>query len=261
MIGSIKNKWNLTAAGRDMVNIFADLDAVFALEGQQITQDRVSDVIKIEHNQIYYYVKRYICAGKGLRYFIGKPRVQNEWENLIWFAKWGIPTANLIGFGFEKKWGLVHRGAIITQEIPDTQDLAQMATQDCLPDNASIQLICAQLAKYTRTLHAHQFIHNDLKWRNILIDKLNQVYLIDCPLGDFWHGPFLSYRIVKDLKNLDILAKKYLTRAQRMRFFLNYVNSPHLTEESKSLLMRVLRRRSRRYDKQSNLSLLLNKSY
>ncbi|HSI25145.1 MAG TPA: lipopolysaccharide kinase InaA family protein [Methylotenera sp.] len=257
----MKNAWQLTGSGIQLVNIFGNLDAIFTLKGQKITQDKVSDVIKVVHEDVNYYVKRYTSAGKGLKRFFGKPRVQGEWENLQWFAQWGIPTVNLIGYGLEKKWGLFQRGAIVTQELPQTINLAQLANQQGLSDARLVRKISIQLAKITRTLHAYKFIHNDLKWRNILIDNNHQVYLIDCPLGDFWSGELLNYRIVKDLKTLDICAKRYLSQTQRMRFFLDYMNSPRLTADNKQLLLRLLQRRSRRHDKQSNLSLIVNKGY
>jgi tRNA A-37 threonylcarbamoyl transferase component Bud32 len=256
----MKNTWQVTDSSGQLRHIFGNLHAVFGLQGQKITQDKVSDVIKVKHGNLYYYVKRYTSAGKGIKKFIGKPRVQGEWESLQRFAQWGIPTANLIGFGLEKKWGLFQRGAIITKEIANTKNLAQLAAQYNFP-NSVIKTISAQLAEHTRNLHTHCFIHNDLKWRNILIDNHYQVYLIDCPLGDFWQGQILRYRIVRDLKTLDDHAKKYLTRTQRLRFFLQYVHSPQLTVEHKVLLTRLLQRRSRRHDQQSNLSLIFNKSY
>ncbi len=257
----MRNLWHLTENNHHLTSVFGSLDAIFALLGQQITQDKVSDVIKVAHQGVNYYVKRYTSAGKGLRKLIGKPRVQGEWENLQWFAQWGIPTATIIGFGYKKKWGLFQRGAIITQELPHTVDLAQLARQQGLSDARLVKKISIQLAKITRTLHSHKFIHNDLKWRNILIDEQEKIYLIDCPLGDFWQGELLNYRIVKDLKTLDHYAQKYLSRSQRMRFYLSYMDSAKLTTEGKQLLLRLLKRRSRRYDKQSNLSLLLNKQY
>jgi hypothetical protein len=159
----MSNTWQLTDNSSQLMNIFCSLDAVFALQGQKITQDKVSDVIKVKHQDIYYYVKRYTSAGKGLKRFFGKPRVQGEWENLQWFAQWEIPTANLVGFGLEKKWGLFQRGAIITQEIANTNDLAQLAAQHTLPSCEAIKTISAQLAEYTHTLHGHHFIHNDLE--------------------------------------------------------------------------------------------------
>ncbi len=51
-----------------------------------------------------YYVKRYVGNGKnavrrwfGLRGLIAPQRVVKEWENLLLFSKWGIPTATLVG--------------------------------------------------------------------------------------------------------------------------------------------------------------------
>ncbi|MES2637405.1 MAG: lipopolysaccharide kinase InaA family protein [Pseudomonadota bacterium] len=245
------NTWQLTELGRSVEDMFTNLDAVFALKGEEITHDRLSDVIKIEHQNIRYYVKRYVAAGKGFRRFIGKPRIQGEWENLQWFEQCNIPTASLIGYGFEKKWGLFKRGAIITQEIPNTQNLEQFANQKKLLNNDLVKIISRLLATYTSKLHKHSFVHNDLKWRNVLVNDSAQVFLIDCPLGDFWRGSMLSYRIVKDLKSLDNYAKKYLRRTQRLRFFLDYVNSESLDSKSKKLLLQLLKRRSRRYDNQS----------
>ncbi len=48
--------------------------------------------------------------------------------------------------------------------------------------------VSRQLAEYTRTMHDQRFTHNDLKWRNLLIDDQQTLYLIDCPNGDFWRG-------------------------------------------------------------------------
>ncbi|OQW69019.1 MAG: hypothetical protein BVN34_05755 [Proteobacteria bacterium ST_bin12] len=262
MIGLVmKSRWQLTEVGQCLENVFTDLDTVFALQGENITHDSVSDVIKVQHQNVNYYVKRYTSAGKGIKQFLGKSRIEGEWENLQWFAQWGILTATIIGFGLEKKWGLFHRGAIITQEIPNTLNLAQMAEQSNLIDSDSVRVISQSLSAYTRKIHQHGFIHNDLKWRNILINDKFQVFLIDCPLGDFWKGRMLQYRIVKDLKTLDNHAKKYLRRTQRLRFFLDYMESKRLNADSKQLLLSLLRRRSRRYDKRSNLSLILRDLY
>lgn len=55
-------------------------------------------------------------------------------------------------------------------------------------------------------MHDNRFTHNDLKWRNLLIDDDDKLFLIDCPNGDFWRGFWLKYRITKDLACLDKVA-------------------------------------------------------
>jgi hypothetical protein len=242
--------WNLTQPYINLQHLFGNLEVVFSLSGQRITGDRISDVILIEHAGVRYYVKRYYLAGKGLRRFFGRPRIQGEWQNLLFFSQLGIPTADVVAYGYERKLGLFHRGAMITREIPNTQDMAALArNQDAkLRDPVWVKTISTQLANITRTLHQHRFIHNDLKWRNVLVDDHDKVYLIDCPLGDFWRGRLLRYRIIKDIKALDHLAKQYLSRTQRLAFYKAYAGVDKLTVDNKKFISEMLLRKSRRYD-------------
>lgn len=226
---------------------FGSLDAVFALTGQRIARDPLSEVLKIEVGSRHYYVKRYHGAGKHLRRWLGRPRVKAEWENLRHFAAWGIPTATVVGWGMERRHGAFHRGAMITAELPRTTDLAKLAlTGDArLKDRRWVAGVSRQLADITRTMHAHRFAHNDLKWRNLLVDEgrdgaAARLYLIDCPGGMFWWGPLLDYRIIKDLACLDKVAKYHLSRTQRLRFYLDYAGKRRLDAADKRRLRRIV---------------------
>ncbi|ANQ86729.1 lipopolysaccharide core biosynthesis protein [Azoarcus olearius] len=224
---------------------FASLDAVFALAGEAVARDPLSQVLRVTVGARRYYVKRYHGAGKNpLRRWLGRPRVQAEWENLQHFAAWGIPTARLVGWGLERHSGAFARGALITAELERTTDLNHMARfgDPRLADRRWVAAVSRQLADITRRMHARRFTHNDLKWRNLLVDDSAEprLYLIDCPAGEFWWGPFLQYRIVKDLACLDKVAKYHLSRPQRLRFYLDYVGRPRLTAADKRRLRRVL---------------------
>ncbi|MBO6278569.1 MAG: heptose kinase, partial [Pseudomonas sp.] len=81
--------WNLEPAYSALAPDFGSLDAVFALQGEHLTRDPLSDVIRVERDGVNYYVKRYTGAGKGLRRYLGRPRVKSEWQILKRFAKWG----------------------------------------------------------------------------------------------------------------------------------------------------------------------------
>ncbi|WP_028241559.1 lipopolysaccharide kinase InaA family protein [Stutzerimonas azotifigens] len=222
---------------------FATLEKVFALEGEPIARDPLSEVIRVTVGGERYYVKRYHAAGKGLRRMLGRPRVKGEWQNLRFFQGLGIPVALVVAWGLERYVGLFGRGAMITLEVPNTLDLATMARNDDprLADRAWVEGISRQVAQATRTLHAHRFAHNDLKWRNLLVNDRSELFLIDCPTGGFWWGPFLRRRIVKDLACLDKLAKQRLSRTQRLRFFLHYQGRDHLVPEDKPFIDRILR--------------------
>jgi hypothetical protein len=226
----------------DAERAFASLEAVFALNGEPITRDPLSEVVRVSIGEQRYYVKRYWAAGKGVRRFIGRPRVEAEWQNLQHFHEWGVSVAPLVAWGQQRRAGFFQRGALVTLEVPGTLDMAAMAKDGDarLADPLWVRQLSEQLATATRTLHAHRFAHNDLKWRNLLVDEAGKLYLIDCPSGDFWWGPVLRHRIIKDLACLDKVARCTLSRTQRLRFFLLYRRQARLGADDKALIRKIL---------------------
>ncbi len=222
---------------------FADLDAVFALEGEIVAKDSATRTVRVDINGRRYYVKRYHGLGKKpLRRVLAKPRVQLEWENLLRFALWGIPTARVVAHGLERQGGLFARGALITEDIPATVDLARLSRGGDARGKSQSWWhgVSAQVADIARRLHARRFVHGDLKWRNLLVDAAGKVFLIDCPSGGFWWPPFLEYRIVKDLACLDKVAKRQLSRTQRLRFYLDYTQNKRLDEADKRRIRQIV---------------------
>jgi tRNA A-37 threonylcarbamoyl transferase component Bud32 len=234
--------WQLAPAYAELADDFGSLEAVFNLQGEQITHDAISEVIRVERAGVRYYVKRYRSAGKGLRPYLARTRVTTECRNLKRFAKWGLPTAEVVAAGLERSKGAFVRGALITRELPQTQDLAAMV-QECDPRLQQadwVRSVSQQVAVITQCLHDHHFTHNDLKWRNLLVDEAGKVFLIDCPSGSFWWGPVLSYRIIKDLACLDKVAKRQLSRTQRLRFYLQYRGRQRLNDADKKPLGKIV---------------------
>lgn len=234
--------WTLDPGYAALHADFGSLAAVFALQGERITSDPLSELIRIERAGVRYYVKRYSGGGKGLRRWLGRPRVKAEWQNLRHFAKWDIPTAPIVAWGLERRGGVFARGAMITRELPGTLDLAEMAQRGDprLRNGAWVRQVSAQIATATRRMHDHHFTHNDLKWRNLLVDEEGRVFLIDCPSGSFWWGPLLRRRIVKDLACLDKVAKYVLSRSQRLRFYLQYRSRARLNAADKRRIRQIV---------------------
>ncbi|MBX8510650.1 lipopolysaccharide kinase InaA family protein [Pseudomonas cichorii] len=234
--------WNLEPEYAFLAEDFGNLDAVFALQGEQLTSDLLSEVIRVERGGVTYYVKRYTGAGKGLRRYLGRPRVKSEWQNLKRFAKWGIPTADVVAWGLERKGAAYDRGALITRELPRTEDLSELARHkdSRLSDRAWVDVISRQLARCTRIMHDQHFTHNDLKWRNLLVDDESRLFFIDCPNGAFWWSFMLRYRITKDLACLDKVAKYHLSATQRLRFYLQYRQRDRLNASDKKRIRHIV---------------------
>ena len=235
--------WILQPAYRHLSEDFGSLEQVFAQQGERITRDSESELIRVEREGVAYYVKRYRSNGKAWRAWLPRPRIMAEWQNLQHFADWGISTAEVIAHGMERKsLGRFGRGAMITREIAGATDLATLANkQDTrLKDTSWVERVSRQIADFTRVMHEHRFVHNDLKWRNILIDDQPQAFLIDCPTGGFWWGPFLQYRIIKDLACLDKVGKYQLSRSQRLRFYLQYAQRKRLMPADKKRIAKIV---------------------
>lgn len=235
--------WHLDPKYQHLAADFGGLDEVFALTGQRMTRDPISDVIRIERDGVGYYVKRYRSAGKGLRPYLARLRVRSEWQNLKRFADWGLPTAEVVARGFERRHGAFVRGAMITRELPHTDDLGRMAKKGDarLQDAQWVEGISRQLAHGTRVMHDHRFTHNDLKWRNLLVDDQRKLFFIDCPNGAFWRGFILRYRIIKDLACLDKVAKYKLSNTQRLRFYLQYIGRARLNQADKKQIRKIVK--------------------
>lgn len=207
-----------------ILNQFATIDAVFNHQAPLLSQGTQSDVFKHEIDQQAYFIKRYYKTS-GLLTLIGYSRFKNEIRNQRWFNQINIPSAQMISSA-EQKLGLkTIKGFLITQGIPNTRDLAAIAsdTPAFFTDARRTKQLINCTASILGKLHAHHFCHNDLHWRNLLVEmRLStiNVYLIDCPSGHFLRGPLFHYKRIKDIANLDKKAPAYFTRTQRLRFSL-----------------------------------------
>lgn len=225
-------EWTLNSAwqGTAVEPLFCNLDQVFQLSATPITQDELSDVIRLEAAGRRFYVKRYTTAGKGLRRYLGKSRIRREWENLQYFHRLGLPAAQVVAYGEQRQGLRFIRGALITEELRDTTDMARLAHDQApqLQDPRWLYSVLQQLADMASKLHAQRFIHTDFKWRNILVDSALEprVFLIDCPSGYRWPKIFgqapVARGIIKDLACLDKVARYHLSRSQRLRFYKWY---------------------------------------
>lgn len=245
MFNALLNSWTFLGGDKEK-ELFSTLQDTLEQEGVCLSKDPISSVQKVTHQDSTYYVKVYTRNGKGLRHYLGRGRLQGEWENLLFFSKLGIPTPRIIAYGQRRQKGLFKVGALITQEVPYSIDLLTLVktTPQKLHNRSWLKAILRQTSDYTSRLHQHGFIHWDLKWRNILIsteDENNpQVFFFDCPLGRIRQGWLRNRGIVKDLACLDKVGKKALSRTQRLRFFKYYEKTDRLTSDHKRKILQII---------------------
>lgn len=237
-------KWTVCDASGAETEAFGTPDKVFCLPGEVINDSPLSNLRKVEVAGRYYYVKQYEYAGKGFRQLFGRSRVRAEWENQLFFESIGLPTARVVAYGEESGPVLNRRGLLVTEEIPETGDLASLADSGhpLLRDPEWVARVIRRLAGHVRTLHAHHFIHNDLKWRNILVEFSHdpEVYIIDCPLGRRLYGPLFRRGVIKDLACLDKVAKYQLSATMRLSFYKQYCRISRTGRNDRHQIRRIL---------------------
>ena len=225
------------------VELFPSMEACDGTEGEAINGNRMSRVVRVSDGGAAYYVKVYARRGRWLKRYLGRSRARAEWENQRLFHSLGIPAAEVVACG-ERPPGPDYRGVVVTREVRGTHDLDALYRHksDWFSNRAWRRMIMHRLADAVRRLHHAGFVHNDLKWRNILVQTNDEpgVYLIDCPLGRKTFGPLLTRGKVKDLACLDRHGRVQLSRTDRLRFYLWYRGHQRLTEADRKEIRRVL---------------------
>ena len=225
-------------------DLFPDHVAAVGAPGEEINGNWMSRLVRYQDGDDSYYIKTYTTRGRGLRRFFGRSRIRAEWENLQAFVAMGIPTADLVAYGESGTSGS-YSGTLITREVRGAGDLATLVDDrpSLLADRQWRLQVIGRLSETVQKMHSNGFVHNDLKWRNILVDLTDDpaVYLIDCPLGRKLRGPFLARGRIKDLACLDKIARKQLSKIERLRFYLAYKGKSRVGLKDKEEIYRVLR--------------------
>lgn len=241
--------WIVTPSYADTpaAQTFASLEQARACAsgGEFVSRSNRASCRRVSVEGQRFYIKIYDFSCKGLRVWLGRSKARTEWENLALFRSLGIATPEVVAYGETRKHGRVRSGALVTAEIPFTADLRTLAQRKDphLADAAWRRTVLKQVAEYARRLHRAGFIHNDLNWRNVLVnlEGAPEVYFIDCPSGRWVPRPLRERGVVKDLAFLDKLGRQYLSRADRLRFYRYYrEETGRLSPDGKRRIGRIL---------------------
>lgn len=124
---------------------------------------------------------------KDLYLFQGweKSRSYLEYQLLLKLRKQGVHVPRPIAARVEKR-GIFYRADLLSEKIPNANDLVDILQRSSIPSEI-YQSIGEEIGK----MHAAGVNHTDLNIHNILIDKNEQVWIIDfdkcyCQQGDEW---------------------------------------------------------------------------
>jgi len=195
---------------------------------------------------------------------------RTEARNLLFFSTIGITAPRIIAWGERKNAiGKIVEDFIITEAVSDTQTLREFIPAAC-PDHSTPEFckrrdsIVDQLGRWTNEMHAHNFYHQDLKWRNILA-RMNgeavELFWIDCPKGDFHSLPFRRKRgQLKDCATLDKQARLRCTQEERLRFVAAYLSKPIDAPEVAAFCTEISRYRQTRFDAEDDRQAIQRKA-
>ena len=208
------------------------------------------------------YVKIYGNKQHPFQRLFRTGRSRTEVRNLLFFKSLGISTPEVLAWGERRNaLGRLVEEFIITRAEENSLQLDEFVKKHC-PDSNDPQQgatrirIVRQLGEWTRRMHAHHFIHEDLKWRNILArhgEAEAELFWIDCPKGTF-HRPGINFerKKLKDCATLDKLARFICTKEERSVFLQAYLGESARPEEIQKLCHKIESYRKARFDKRDD---------
>lgn len=215
------------------------------------------------HEPLAIFFKCYSFPSPNWRFWMRPSKAQREFENYAVFEKLGIQCPHRVAWG-ETRDGLgrLRYAFIVTRAVRDAVTLLEFArtpgSNSLSAGNRQTRIgLSDELAAMVRRLHAGHFFHNDLYWRNVLVewgaDRAPRLWWLDCPRGKFrsW-SPWRRRWQIKDLAALDVAASALCSRSERVRFIKDYLNAKKLDARSKALIRDVEGYRLRRWPSPSH---------
>lgn len=214
--------------------------------GRLVTLQRGRTVTRLELNGRAFYLKRNRFNWREfvktiLNFGWPQRNAVTEWQNISAFEKVGIPTVKPIAMGEKRFLGVELASFILTEELYGAKPLeklieAELAGELSLAKRIWKHSLIRQVAQLARRMHTSGMCHQDFYLGHFFWSHNDTLYLID--LQRVLRRSKLSRRfIVKDLGQLNYSADCVgnISRTDRMRFFLHYLDVQSLGAGEKIL--------------------------
>lgn len=176
---------------------------------------------------------------------------RQELENIRLVADLGIPTMQIVAWGEEKGFSFSRKSFLITESLGDLERLEdyfirKYAKPLTLKEIKEKRALIQRVAEIARLFHGANCYHRDFYCGHFLVKEQKEalpiLYLIDlqrvrqrCYLRRRWK--------TKDLAALNFTADSTaISKADRLRFFLAYLNVLQLAPSHKRWIHQILSR-------------------
>jgi hypothetical protein len=219
--------------------------------GERVCHKRGRSTVRLQIGGRAFYLKR--NRFHWIEFFKGLSRLRlpvrgalQEWRNIEQVRAADVPTLVPIAFGERPVLGIETCSFSMTEELYDCVPLDQVFVREFSGPLTRIQHarkrnLLSKLGRLARRLHGNGFYHQDFYLSHFFLGPGDVLYLID--LQRVLRRPLRSGHFqIKDLAQLNFAASRIpsLSRTDRLRFLLSYLNSPSLQKCDKKLVRSVL---------------------
>jgi tRNA A-37 threonylcarbamoyl transferase component Bud32 len=176
-----------------------------------------------------------------------RPTFEREYRNILAFHQHGVPTVELIYFGYRNVNGKL-RAILVTQELKDFRPLG---SGDALLFSklniAARKQIFANLGTSLRKMHSAGFQHNCLYPKHFFLKREPGAAIESCFI-DLEKARKTLFSRHAAIKDLGIMHRhtSHCSRTDRLRFFLHYRQESRLSAASKAMLKTITRPKIRK---------------
>lgn len=263
-----------------IVRDFIHIDPPFQARLNRVALARVDEVLRCEGDRLAawsrtgdtilrglqgggaVYIKRYHFPTWSRRFrgmfrgtFFKASRARSEYRALTAMRRLGIHAVRPIAFGERRVLHFVRSCFLITEAVPEAMSLVSFIRtfanhEDAARTRRARLEILTSLARQVRHMHEMGFVHRDLFWRNVLIrplpDDRFEFYFLDATVGRRIRIPQRRQdSIVHDIAALGVLAPRFCSKSDQMRFLLEYLGADRLEPEDRRWLRHVQTRQDK----------------
>jgi len=253
-------------------------DVLHAVDGRIAAWSRTTDTLYVPNalGGPGFYVKRYRyptwrkrVRGALRGTLLGRHRAQREYRLLEQMRFLSLPTVRPVACGALRRLGFVHACFLITEEVPEAENLTtfavHMSAANGAPDRRLARQISVYLARHVARMHEAGFAHGQLYWRNLLIrfgpGGAPEFFFLDPRprrgrrrvgrTSDWW---------IDELAQLTASSLPFTQLRERLLFLRTYCRARNLNVDT-AVLLRRIRRRARRWQPRENQRIRMSKRF